>query len=82
MNVSLTPALEQFVRDLSESGAYNNASEVVRDALRLLMREERRYAAQLADLRAALAKGEADLESGDFIDLVSDDDIDAFFKSL
>ena len=33
MNISLTPSLEQFVRDRAESGAYNNASEVVRDAL-------------------------------------------------
>ena len=30
MNFSLTPALEQFVRDHANSGDYNNASEVVR----------------------------------------------------
>lgn len=37
MNVSLTPRLEAFVRKKVETGLYNNASEVVRDALRLMV---------------------------------------------
>ena len=36
MNVSLTPELERFVEGKVESGLYNNASEVVREGLRLL----------------------------------------------
>ncbi len=36
MNVSLTPELEQFVHGKLESGLYNNASEVIREGLRLL----------------------------------------------
>ena len=36
MNVSLTPELEKFVDRKVESGLYNNASEVVRESLRLL----------------------------------------------
>jgi antitoxin ParD1/3/4 len=36
MNVSLTPELERFVDGKVESGLYNNASEVVREGLRLL----------------------------------------------
>jgi len=36
MNVSLTPELEKFVARKVESGLYNNASEVVREGLRLL----------------------------------------------
>lgn len=36
MNVSLTPELEQFVQGKVTSGLYNNASEVVRESLRLL----------------------------------------------
>jgi antitoxin ParD1/3/4 len=36
MNVSLTPQLEKFVSAKVESGRYNSASEVVREALRLL----------------------------------------------
>ena len=41
MNVSLTPQLEAMIRQRVESGRYNNASEVVREALRLLEEQER-----------------------------------------
>jgi antitoxin ParD1/3/4 len=41
MNVSLTPELEAMIRQRVESGRYNNASEVVRDALRHLEEHER-----------------------------------------
>ena len=40
MNVSLTATLEEFVRRKVASGLYNNASEVVREALRLLIERE------------------------------------------
>lgn len=36
MNVSLTDELERFVDGKVESGLYNNASEVIRESLRLL----------------------------------------------
>ena len=36
MNISLTPELERFVAAKVESGLYNNASEVIREGLRLL----------------------------------------------
>jgi antitoxin ParD1/3/4 len=36
MNVSLTAELERFVEKKVQSGLYNNASEVIREALRLL----------------------------------------------
>ena len=40
MNVSLTPKLEKYIRRKVASGFYNNASEVVREALRLLLERE------------------------------------------
>ena len=40
MNVSLTPRLEEFIRKKVSSGLYNNASEVVREALRLLVERD------------------------------------------
>ena len=41
MNISLTPALEQFVSDKVATGLYNSVSEVIRDALRLLIAQEK-----------------------------------------
>ncbi len=41
MNVSLTPELEKYVRRKVASGLYNNASEVIREALRVLLERER-----------------------------------------
>lgn len=40
MNISLTPALEKFVNDKVASGLYNSVSEVIREAIRLLISKE------------------------------------------
>ncbi len=41
MNVNLTSQLEDFIHSKVKSGLYNSASEVVRDALRLLEEQDR-----------------------------------------
>jgi antitoxin ParD1/3/4 len=54
-NVHLTPDLERFARGCVESGRYNNVSEVVRSALRLLEETEKRrraFSAMLDEVRA------------------------------
>ena len=58
-NVNLTDELDRFVLSKVESGSYENASEVVRAALRSLDREERTYEAKLVALRAAIDDGAA-----------------------
>jgi antitoxin ParD1/3/4 len=58
-NVNLTAELDRFVISKVKSGRYENASEVVRTALRTLEREEREYEAKLAALRAAIDAGDA-----------------------
>jgi antitoxin ParD1/3/4 len=58
-NVNLTDELDSFVLAKVESGRYENASEVVRAALRTLEREEQRYEAKLAALRSAIDEGDA-----------------------
>jgi antitoxin ParD1/3/4 len=58
-NVNLTEELDRFVLTKVESGRYENASEVVRAALRILEREEEQYEAKLAALRAAIDEGDA-----------------------
>ena len=57
LNVSLTPQLESFVRQKVESGLYGSASEVVREALRLLGERDRRIDALRQDIRDGLASG-------------------------
>jgi antitoxin ParD1/3/4 len=58
-NVNLTDELDRFVLAKVESGRYENASEVVRAALRTLEREEQQYEAKLTALRAAVDEGDA-----------------------
>jgi antitoxin ParD1/3/4 len=57
-NVKLTDELDRFVLEKVESGRYENASEVVRAALRTLEREEPQYQAKLAALRTAIDEGD------------------------
>jgi antitoxin ParD1/3/4 len=64
MNVSLTPELDKFVADKVESGRYNSASEVVREALRLLEEHDRARGAQIAAFNKELGARLASLESG------------------
>jgi antitoxin ParD1/3/4 len=65
-NVNLTAELDRFVLDKVKRGRYENASEVVRAALRMLEREEHQYEARLAVLRKAIDDGDASgVEEGD-----------------
>ncbi|HEX6508170.1 MAG TPA: type II toxin-antitoxin system ParD family antitoxin [Chloroflexota bacterium] len=64
INVSLTPQLEELVREKVSSGRYNSASEVVREALRLMDTYERVRAATLAKLRADVEAGWQQVEEG------------------
>jgi antitoxin ParD1/3/4 len=68
MNVSLTPELEQFVQTKVESGRYNSASEVVREALRLLEDHEQARAAQLTEFNQELGRRLASLDRGEKVD--------------
>jgi antitoxin ParD1/3/4 len=58
-NVNLTPELDNFITAKIESGRYENASEVVRSALRHLEREEQEYEAKMTALLKAIDEGEA-----------------------
>src|SRR5687767_5935445 len=65
-NVVLTVRQEQLIEALVQSGRYQNASEVVREGLRLVERREAEDAAKLAALRAATQEGLDDLAQGRF----------------
>lgn len=64
MNVSLTPQLEQWVSKRVESGMYNSASEVVREALRLLVEEDEVRNLRIAELKKQVGLGVDQLERG------------------
>lgn len=61
MNVNLTPQLEELVRAKVDSGMYSSASEVVREALRLMDEQDQLRRARVDELRQEVRKG---LESG------------------
>jgi len=68
VNVSLTPELERFVQEKVHSGRYTSASEVVREALRLLEEHEQVRMAQLAEFREEIDRRLAFLERGEGLD--------------
>lgn len=68
MNVSLTSELEKFVSAKVESGRYNSASEVVREALRLLEEHDAARAAQLAEFNGELGRRLAGFDRGEVVD--------------
>jgi antitoxin ParD1/3/4 len=73
MNVNLTPKLAEFVNEEIASGDYASASELVRDALRLLKRDRESEVEKLEILRREIALGVEQAERGEFSDLsVSD----------
>ena len=68
MNVSLTPELEQLIADRVRSGRYHSASEVVREALRLLEDRDELRQLRLAELRQRVAAGLESLDRGEGLD--------------
>jgi len=68
MNVSLTPDLEELVQKKVQSGRYSSASEVVREALRLLAERDELRQAELEALRASVEQGLAEARRGELED--------------
>ena len=68
MHVNLSPEMEGFIRNQVASGFYGNATEVIRDAIRRMQAEEGRVAAW----RAAIKKGDDQLDRGEGVSYTSD----------
>jgi antitoxin ParD1/3/4 len=64
-----------------KAGEYQNASEAVRDALRVLQQRRREDALRLKALRAQIKAGVDALDRGDFVE-VDDADLDRFLEGL
>lgn len=64
MNVSLTPKLEDYIKQKVAKGMYNSVSEVVREALRLLEERDTLQATKLEALRKDINQGLESLDNG------------------
>jgi antitoxin ParD1/3/4 len=66
MNVSLTPELEKMVNDKVTSGFYTSASEVVREALRLLQEFDEARRRRIEELRQEIEAGAEQIRQGQY----------------
>lgn len=83
MHVSLTAELESRVKAKVESGLYNNASEVIREALRFMdAHEEWVKEIKTALLRKQLKAGTDQIDDGEGVAVESKDALDSLFEDL
>lgn len=81
-NVVLTDHQADLVDRLVKSGRYQNASEVLRDGLRLVEVQEAEDRARLKALREAAQAGVADLEAGRFRSFADADELGRYLTGL
>lgn len=82
VHISLTPKLEEMVRSKVDSGLYNNASEVIRAALRLMANEDKEYEERLKTLRAEIKKGEDSIARGEYTEINSKEELTKFLDEI
>ncbi len=83
MHVSLTTELESCIKAKVESGLYNNASEVIREALRFMeTHEEWIHEVKLAHLREQLKVGTDQPDRGEGISIESKATLDSLFDDI
>jgi antitoxin ParD1/3/4 len=81
-NVVLTKHQEKMIETLVDSGRYQNASEVLREGLRLVEQREAEDVAKLEVLREAAKIGFGALDRGEFREFDSIDDLQAYLNGL
>ncbi|MAU40099.1 MAG: type II toxin-antitoxin system ParD family antitoxin [Kordiimonas sp.] len=82
MHISLTPKLEEMVRNKVDSGLYNNASEVIRAALRLMANEDKEHEERLNTLRAEIKKGQDSIARGEYTAINSKEELTKFLDEI
>lgn len=81
-NVNLTDHFDKFIDKGVKSGRFSNASEVVREGLRLLEQREAEEKARLKWLQEAAQVGIDDMEAGRYTTLRSREDIEDFMRDI
>ena len=81
-NVVLTSQQEALIAKLVKTGRYQNASEVLRDGLRMVQHRKADYQAKLKALRAEIDKGVRAAGRGDYVEFDNPRDLKAHLKSI
>jgi antitoxin ParD1/3/4 len=81
-NVNLTDHFDRFIETGITSGRFSNASEVVREGLRLLEQREKEDRAKLERLRGAAKEGFDQLDRGEGIEFESMDDFGTYIDRI
>lgn len=68
VNISITPELDAFLQSRVQSGRYQTTSEVVREALRLLERQEQEREEAIHRLKTKFERGAGQAERGELVD--------------
>ena len=80
-NINITVEQDAFIEKAVKSGEYQNASEAVRDALRVLQQKRREDALKLKALRMQIKAGIDALERGEFIE-IDEADLEPYLRNL
>ncbi len=81
-NINLTDHLDNFIQAEVGSGRYGNASEVVREGLRLMERRKQEDQAKLKWLRSAVREGMEEIDRGEGMEFGSIDELDRHIDEL
>jgi antitoxin ParD1/3/4 len=81
-NINLTERLDRFIEVEVRSGRYGNASEVVREGLRLMERRQQEERAKLKWLRGAVQQGLEEIDRGAGLELASVDELDEVMNRI
>ena len=81
-NVVITDHQAALIGRLVASGRYQNASEVLREGLRVVEQREATHEAKLAALRAAIQIGEDDIAAGRYKDFHSAAELRAHLQGI
>ena len=81
-NVVITQHQADMIDELVEEGVYQNASEVLREGLRLVEARLAAHAAKIEALRSAIQVGGDAYEAGDYLAFDDDKALDTHLKAL
>jgi len=81
-NVNLTDHFDRFIDEGVTSGRFSNASEMVREALRLLEQRQEEDRARIEWLRGEVQKGMDAMDRGDYVEIRSAEDLEGFMERI